>query len=165
MKLSQLLFCILIFGTIACDQSASKAGKSVEEITTSGSESVADIIRNPISANEPLDTVNVAKIKFEEEFYDFGTVDEEDKVTHTFKFKNTGKVSLVITDAKSSCGCTIPTWPKDPIAPGKSSQIDVKFDTKSKPGRQSKPVTIYANTIPQKTVVYLNGYVTPKGEN
>lgn len=165
MKVSPLIILLSIIGFVACKQATNKNGKMVEEIQTNGTESVSDIIRNPVTADQPLDTSNVAKISFEENFYDFGTVDEGDIVTHTFHFKNTGKVSLIINDAKSSCGCTIPTWSKKPIAPGKKGKIDVKFDTKSKPGRQSKPVSIFANTYPKKSVVYVNGYVTPKEEN
>ena len=91
-------------------------------------------------------------IKYDNERYDFGSANEGDMVKHQFKFTNTGKEPLVISNAKGSCGCTVPTWPKDAIAPGATGVIDVEFNTAGKPGRQSKRVTVTANTIPTDTL-------------
>ena len=156
--------CIVIF-IFGCSADEQRPGKMIQGIKTDGKQSNADIIRNPITLGEELDTINVAKIEFEEMKYAFGTVNEGDIVNHVFKFKNTGKVPLIISDARSTCGCTVPKWPKDPVEPGASGVISVKFDTKSKPNKQSKPVTISANTYPKKTVLYLSGFVTPKSKD
>jgi len=121
----------------------------------------SDLIRMPVSANQPFDTTLVAKMDFEETVHDFGNVLEGKQVSHVFKFKNTGKVPLLISDAKATCGCTVPSYPKDPIAPGKSGEISVKFNTSGKKNDQSKPVTLVANTFPQKTVLTMRGYVQP----
>jgi len=103
-------------------------------------------------------------IQFAETEFDFGTVDQGKAVTHVFKFKNTGSEPLVINSAKASCGCTVPSWPKEPIAPGKEGQLSVQFDTKGKSGVQNKKVTITANTNPQQTFVYMKGTVNaPQG--
>ncbi len=120
-----------------------------------GREKIAEV------TSTPSDTVNVAKAQFEEEIYNFGTIDEGDKVTHNFKFKNTGKVPLVITNARGSCGCTVPVWPKEPIAVGETGEIEVAFNSKGKKGKQKKSVTLTANTWPTNTVVYIEGDVTP----
>jgi len=92
----------------------------------------------PISADEPLDTTLVAKMSFEETVHEFGTVLEGAQVEHVFKFKNTGKVPLLISDAKATCGCTASSYPKEPVAPGASSEIAVRFNTAGKKNEQSK---------------------------
>ncbi len=102
--------------------------------------------------------------KFDETSYDWGTIAENEKMTHIFKFKNTGANDMIISDAHGSCGCTVPEWPKEPIKPGKSSQIKVIFDSKGKAGDQSKSVTITANTEPTNMVLMIKGKVTPKEE-
>jgi hypothetical protein len=119
----------------------------------------ADIIRSPVSANRPLDTVNVAKLSFDEPTFDFGTVSEGAVIEHTFSFTNTGKVPLLISNARSTCGCTVPEWPETPIDPGEAGEITVRFDTKNKSQLQVKPVTITANTYPSTSKIYLQGVV------
>ncbi|MEO1436158.1 MAG: DUF1573 domain-containing protein, partial [Bacteroidota bacterium] len=88
-----------------------------------------------------------------------GTVNEGETVEHTFTFTNTGKVPLTIQSAKSTCGCTVPDYPKEPIAPGVSGEISVRFNSKGKSGRQRKPINIVANTWPAKTTVFIDGEV------
>ena len=102
--------------------------------------------------------------KFDELSYDWGTIAEGEKMTHVFKFKNTGTNDMIISDAHGSCGCTVPEWPKEPIKPGKSSQIKVIFDSKGKAGDQSKSVTLTANTEPSNMVLMIKGKVTAKEE-
>lgn len=148
----------------ACQDSATTTTeKSIQEIPAAVAKktSNADIIRNPVSANEPLDTVNVAKIEFEETEYDFGVAMEGAFVEHVYKFTNTGKVPLVISDARSTCGCTVPKWSKEPIAPGESGEMEVKFNTTRKLNNQKKPITITANTYPSQTKIWIKGYVKP----
>jgi len=145
---------------LGCQSDNSKAGKSLEEYPAPTDNS--SIIRNPISANGPQDTTNVAKLKFEEEYYDFGKVKEGVQVKHVFSFTNTGKVPLVISDVKSTCGCTIPEWTEDPIEAGKDGEISVQFNSNGRTGEQSKPITIFANTYPNQTQVVLYGYVEAK---
>ena len=100
-------------------------------------------------------------IKFEETSYAWGSVNEGDKMTHMFKFKNAGSNDLIISDAHGSCGCTVPEWPKEPIKPGKSGVIKVVFDSKGKPGDKQKTVTLTANTEPANTVLTIKGAVKP----
>lgn len=90
-------------------------------------------------------------ITFKEMEHDFGKIKQGDKVKYAFKFKNTGKEPLVINSAKGSCGCTVPSYPKEPVAPGADAVIDVEFNSAGKSGAQTKTVTLNANTDPNPT--------------
>jgi hypothetical protein len=126
----------------------------------------AEIVNNPATAENPnAENENATEITFEQNMYDFGTINEGDLVKHKFKFKNTGKMPLLITNASASCGCTVPNWPKEPIAPGQGGEIDVTFDSQGKPNHAEKTVTVVANTIPANTVLLIKGEVTPKNGN
>ena len=119
----------------------------------------ANLVRNPATADMPLDTNNLARIVFEESVFDFGTINEGDIVEHRYKFTNTGKVPLSILDARSSCGCTTPEWPKEQIPPGGTGEIYAKFNSEGRTKEQSKLIMITANTYPNETKVKLKGFV------
>ncbi len=106
-----------------------------------------------------------AKIDFKKDTHDYGNVKYGGDGTCTFEFTNTGDAPLIISNAKGSCGCTVPSWPKEPIAPGASSVITVKYDTK-RPGAIAKSVTITSNAVnePNK-VIRIKGTVMPAPEN
>ncbi len=106
-----------------------------------------------------------AKITFEKEVHDYGTLEYGADASCTFVFKNTGNAPLIISDAKKSCGCTIPSWPKEPIAPGASAEITVKYDSK-RPGAINKSVTITSNAVNEPTkVIRIKGNVLPQQES
>ncbi len=105
---------------------------------------------------------DAASISFDKTAYDFGTVPEGTLVETTFKVTNTGKTDLVISNAQPSCGCTVPAWPKEPIKPGETGDVLVKFDTSGKPNKQTKSVTLYTNTAVGREVLTISGSVTPK---
>ena len=88
-------------------------------------------------------------------------IDEGDAVTHIFTFTNTGDNPLIIDRCKGSCGCTVPKCPKEPIAPGEEGEIEVKFNSKGKKNKQTKTVTINANTVPEQTRITISANVTP----
>lgn len=98
-------------------------------------------------------------IEFSETLFDWGTITQGEIVKHTFEFTNTGNEPLIIKDAKGSCGCTIPKWPKDPIPPGETGQMEVVFTSKGKIGAQNKRVTITANTNPGMTYLNVKGKI------
>lgn len=104
------------------------------------------------------------KFEFAESEYDFGTINEGDIVNHVFSFKNVGEAPLVIKNATASCGCTIPSWPKEPIAPGDEGEIHVKFNSKGKSNQQTKTISITANTNPTVNRLKIHGMVTPSGD-
>jgi hypothetical protein len=87
---------------------------------------------------------------------DLGTIKEGETITHTFEFTNTGNALLQINYCSASCGCTIPSWPKEPIPVGGKGAITVEFNSKNKEGKLFKNVTIHSNTIPETTNVGFN---------
>ena len=93
--------------------------------------------------------------------HDFGTINEGEKVTHLYTFKNTGEAPLIIESVRPSCGCTAPNWSKEPIPVGGEGTVEVVFDSKGKPNAQNKTVTVTANTWPQSTVLRFKTFVTP----
>lgn len=106
-----------------------------------------------------------AGIQFAELTHDFGTVHEKNgPVSHTFKFTNTGNAPLVIISAKTSCGCTKPSFPKQPIQPGASSEITVTYNPDGRPGEFDKSVTVRTNVKgrDRKVALRLLGTVIPK---
>lgn len=157
-----LLAMLLVCALPSCKNEQAEQGKAVEEIATDGK--ISSIIRSPIQADGSVDTVNVAKMIFEETTFDFGEVKEGEIVQHVFKFNNTGKVPLLINNARSTCGCTVPKWPREAIAPGASGEISVEFNTRAKTGEQEKPITVTANTYPSNSQIFLKGFVHPEEE-
>ncbi len=101
------------------------------------------------------------KMSFDESVFDFGTIEQGTPQEHKFTFTNTGEADLVIVDAKSSCGCTVPSYPKTPIAPGESGELLVKFNGSGK-NQVSKTVTITANTETGKETISIKAFVNPK---
>ncbi len=107
------------------------------------------------------------KMKFKDDItaWDFGKITEGERVEHTFKFTNVGSSDLVISSATASCGCTIPSPPKEPIAPGESSEIKVEFNSAGKSDMVIKDVTILANSNPVKTMLQIKAFVEKKELN
>ena len=96
------------------------------------------------AAEVKIQNPNAPTITFESEVIDYGTIEQGADGVREFKFANNGKEPLIISNARGSCGCTVPTWPKEPIKPGESSIIKVKYDTK-RIGLINKSVTIQSN--------------------
>ncbi|MBV6483613.1 MAG: hypothetical protein KFKLKKLM_00059 [Flavobacteriales bacterium] len=108
--------------------------------------------------NAVITNPNAAAITFETDVVDYGTIEQGADGMREFKFKNTGKEPLIISNATGSCGCTVPTWPKEPIKPGESSTIKVKYDTK-RLGAINKSVTITSNATEATKVLRIKGNV------
>jgi len=104
---------------------------------------------------------NSPEMKFEVTEHDFGNINEGDVVETVFKFKNTGKSELIISKAKASCGCTIPQWPKKPVMPGEESEIKVKFNSRGKPNKQQKRITLTTNTSKGQEILIIKAFVNP----
>ncbi len=133
-------------------------------VFTSCKENAADKVKEEKVAEAETRDANAGKfaiITFEEKEFDFGTIEQGTKVEHIFKFTNTGDAPLVIVDAKSSCGCTVPEYPKTPIAPGETADLLVKFNGSGK-NQVSKNITIIANTETGKEVIKIKAFVNPK---
>ncbi len=102
----------------------------------------------------------LAAIKFEKYEHDFGTVKALTNNKYKFKFTNSGTVPLTIQDARASCGCTVPNWPKQPIMPNQTSEIEVEFTPKENQlGAQDKSITITANTPEKQTILKIKANV------
>jgi hypothetical protein len=112
-----------------------------------------------VSTTTTVASADAAVISFESGMYNFGKISQGEKVNHEFKFKNTGKSPLIITNATATCGCTTPDIPKAPIKPGESGVIKVVFNSAGKMGMQDKIVTITSNGNPATTEVHLIGEV------
>lgn len=125
-------------------------------VFAAGSMSVA------VAQEGPVEVTDGAQIEFAKETHDYGEVAYGGNGQCTFEFTNTGTQSLIISNAKGSCGCTVPQWPKEPIAPGETAEIIVKYDTK-RPGAINKSVTITSNaTNTPVKVIRIKGNVKPK---
>lgn len=111
---------------------------------------------------EPKQEKGVPVLSFNESAYDFGDISQGDKVTHVFKFKNEGSVPLLISNVQTTCGCTVPQWPKTPIAPGTESEIKATFNSAGKMGKQNKVITIHSNASEPVSRVTLKSNVLPK---
>jgi hypothetical protein len=100
-------------------------------------------------------------IQFAEMEHDFGTIEQDTKNTKIFTFTNTGNEPLIISDAKGSCGCTVPNYPRNPIAPGETGEIEVVYSPGKQANQQTKTVSITANTEPATTVLRVKANVNP----
>jgi hypothetical protein len=108
----------------------------------------------PRDANSP-------KMKFESIVHDFGTITEGDKVETEFVFKNIGRTDLLISDAKGSCGCTVPEYPKEPLKSGETGKIKVSFNSAHKTGSQTKTVTLFTNTENKTEILTIKAAINP----
>lgn len=150
----------LLVSVVACEEK-DKESKDIEGYKAS------EIVNNPATAEEEETEEagsdepkqGLPSFAFEETEYNFGQVYEGQKVEKVFKFTNSGTAPLLIQNAKASCGCTVPSWPKNAIGPGESEEIKVVFDSKGKMGNQRKTITITANTDPNVTTLVLAGEV------
>lgn len=146
-----LLIVALIFASCESKEAASKVNK-----TNLKEAQKRDV---DISKGAP-------EIKFSENEYNFGTVTDGDVIDKTFTVTNVGKSDLIIMNAVSTCGCTVPYFPKnEPIAPGATAEIKVQFNTSGKGGGlQSKEVTLFTNTTYGREKIKLKGVVLKKAK-
>ena len=100
-----------------------------------------------------------AEINFEQPIFDFGELQEGPKVETAFVFSNTGTIPLLITKAKGSCGCTVPSWPKEAILPGETGVIKVVYNTARRPGKFTKTINLTSNASTATTILKIRGTV------
>ena len=144
---TKAVFFFLTLGFISCGNQSSSDGLLP-----------GDIVKNPNSANG-MQTSDMPVIEFEQIEHDFGRVIQGEKVSFGFKFKNAGSSDLIISKVSSSCGCTVPDFPKTPIKPGETHKIDVKFDSQNRRGFQNKSVTIISNAQPNIQVLRIKAEI------
>jgi hypothetical protein len=108
----------------------------------------------PVNPNAPI-------LFIEETLFDYGTIEMDANGIHNFIFKNIGKEPLVLSNVQSSCGCTVPTWPREPLMSGQQDTIVVKYDT-HRLGRFNKTISIFSNAQKPLVVVRIQGEVIAK---
>lgn len=146
---------ILFFGLLLAIVSCEPAKVSQDENTIS-----TDLINVPATASDkPIVPGSAPDLKFNEDAHDFGKIIQGEKVTYSFTFKNTGGSDLIISSAQGSCGCTVPTYPKQPIKSGEEAKIDVKFDSEGKSGLVKKTVTLTTNCNPSTKVLTISATI------
>jgi hypothetical protein len=126
-----------------------------------------DIINVPVTASGPNQAEVGASpvITFKEEKHDFGKIMQGEKVTYSFVFKNTGGSDLVISSAQGSCGCTVPSFPKEPIKAGAEGKVDVAFNSEGKSGVVQKTVTLVTNCNPSTKILTIESTIeVPEGK-
>lgn len=113
----------------------------------------------PAAVNNP----NAADISFSKTVHDYGTIFVGGDGNCEFEFTNTGKEPLILSSVKSSCGCTVPSWPREPILPGKKETIKVKYDT-NRIGMINKTITVMSNAKTSPVVLKITGNIVKKAE-
>ena len=101
-------------------------------------------------------------LTFKEKTFNFGEIYQGDKVTHVFTFENTGTEPLILSNVLVQCGCTATKWPKEPIEPGKTGEIEVEFNSAGKMGMNNKAVTAVSNATNSQERVTFTVNVLPK---
>lgn len=159
----------LLAGLTACSEKEGEGETTGTETTgtTTGTETGATTTgtgtempdNNATATGEEMPDLPATTVEFYEDTHNFGEIKEGEKVSHVFKFKNTGENDLVLQNVKPSCGCTTPDWSKDPVAPGEEGFVKVEFDSKAKNGMQKKSVTVVANTTPKAKILTFSGEV------
>ena len=155
---------VALFFVTSCDQKTSTETVADQETAADATSEVAqNTVHNPNTTNaQEIASTDAPAMSFKETEHDFGTLKDGEVVKHTFTFTNTGKSPLVIESASSTCGCTVPEVPKEPIAPGAEGKIEVQFDSGGKGGQQVlKVISIKANTQPEITQVNIKANVKP----
>lgn len=121
-----------------------------------------DLIRNSKSAEQP--TGKEAAITFDKTEHDFGKILQGEVVAYSFHFTNTGNAPLLITEVKTSCGCTAGDYPREPIKPGQDGFVKATYDSKGHHGFQSRALTVMSNTNPSMTSLRLTSEVKTPDE-
>lgn len=139
MRNLNVVIIIFIIFSVSCKDSK-------EPVTGSGYN-----IHNPASASGSKSSKTVPEIEFRETEFNLGTLIQGEQVSHSFRFTNTGGSNLVISKVDAPCGCTSPTWTREPIQPGGTGFIEVVFDSRNRSGEQIQSVRVYSNTQPNYT--------------
>lgn len=159
----------VIFGSLAFSFLLSCGGETETAVKVNTDEQSSVVETTNPDLNNTIETPvsnevvpgETTTIEYTEEKFNFGTVFYPSDNQHTFKFKNTGKVPLVISEATASCGCTIPNKPEKPILPGEFGELDVIFRPKEGQVGETvtKKITVKANTIPAETYLEISAKV------
>lgn len=123
----------------------------------------ADMQENAEKAEPAGENVDGPVLTLDNDVVDYGEIEQGSEPLRKVSFTNTGNAPLVISNAKGSCGCTVPTWPREPIAPGESADIEIRYDTK-RTGSINKRVTLTTNDATGNYVIRVVGHISQKVE-
>ena len=118
-----------------------------------------DLVKSPLTADKISGKVAMPKIAIDQDFFDFGEMNQNESVSTEFRLKNIGNAPLLIRSAKGSCGCTVPEWPREVVAVGEDAIIKVEFNSGNRKGKQNKTVTLITNAIPSTKVLTIKGTI------
>ena len=163
-----LLTAGLVLG--GCQSENGGTAEATKAEVVASAEKVANEIPNTLDAanKKEADATSEAnndpktQISFVNEDYDFGQIMQDSENTYIFKFTNSGTQPLIIYSAKGSCGCTVPEYPKEPVAPGEDGEIKVVYKPGKQKDKQTKYVTLTANTEPEQTKLKITAEVQVK---
>lgn len=146
-KIKYLILLVMAIGLMACSSDGKKKNISTEVVT------------NTKSASNEKGKVKAPQIKFKKKTHDFGKVLQGEVVKHSFTFTNTGDMTLLVNNVRSSCGCTVSNYSKKPISSGGSGKIEVSFNSHRRKGMQNKTITVTSNSIPNTTTLHIKANV------
>lgn len=159
------LFILSLAGALAfasCKTEDKTVGKDVAKTTKTETKKVANELDMKSTKVQPA--LDPTTIKIDRTMHDFGKINEGDIVKTTFKITNTGDQPLVLNKPKVSCGCTTPSYPNKPLAPGESADLEVQFNSSNKPNLQKKDVTLTGNFKTSPAKVSFKALVNPKAK-
>jgi len=166
MKTKKYLLVLSVFFLFSCNnRTSSNVDLNAASIDSINRENEKQKENASAKANAKTKTYPLTSVDFDKEVYDYGTIKQGVKVEYDFKFKNTGKNDLIISDAYSSCGCTIPEYPKEPIKPGESSKIKVLFNSAGRSNKQDKTINLIVNTEEKIKQLKIIGFVKVEKKN
>lgn len=161
------LLSIALLGMVSCNEEAATVESTATDVVNTATEVKNDVVNatenmaeeviNAVPAT-PQAVIATTTIKMNKMEHDFGTITDSNPVNTTFTITNTGNNPLIISSAKGSCGCTVPTYPQAPIAPGETGEIEVSFNPTGA-GAQNKTVTLIANTTPANTILNIKSVI------
>lgn len=120
----------------------------------------SDIVHFPVSADGKNEKTRMPKMEFERTTHDFGKLIQGEKVSFTFKLKNVGNATLILSGVVPSCSCTVAQFTKTPIQPGEEGTVTVNLNTETKKGMVHSSVVVQANTYPSETKLELTATVS-----
>ena len=140
---------MLLFTAVACNQNNQNSSASVTDSVKTVS----------IKSDSAAENLSLPAIEFNDEKHDFGNITAGEKVSYSVSFKNAGSSDLLIASAQGSCGCTVPSFPKEPIKPGQTGLIDVVFNSEGKSGIVEKTVTLITNCQPSTKILTISATI------
>ncbi len=165
-----LIFVFLLSTTVAQEKPSSRESVIEVKKTTNSTLNLSDpgisnMGNQPSSVQRPAalaqqDTMRFTTVSWNEVVFDFGEIKQGEKVSHVFRFTNTGTYPLKLSNVKPSCGCTSPNWSQEPILPGEEGFVEVVFDSAGKLGAQMKSITVFLNSEQQRKVLRFKGFIS-----